>query len=472
MADKKRLLLYIAAALAALIGLIMLAVSLSYNLEIQVHGGTQTQILEFGVDTYQEQGATATINGEPAQAEISGHVDETKLGTYYITYRVRHLWLTKAEVREVKVVDTTAPEITLFSRPGYMVLPGQQYEEEGYAAVDLYDGDLTKAVQVTVEAEQVVYTVTDSSGNKATKVRPIIRNDLIAPVITLNGEAQMTITAGSPYTEPGATAVDNIDGDVSSKIEISGSVNIYCAGTYKLTYKVTDAHGNASSAERTVVVEPIKQPPVVQPDGKVIYLTFDDGPGTHTAKLLEILEKYNAKATFFVVNTGYNMDKMLNAIVDGGHSIGMHSVSHDYSKIYASEEAFFNDLYGMQKIIKDKTGVTTTLMRFPGGSSNTVSKFNPGIMTRLTKAVRDQGFQYFDWNVSSGDAGGAKTADDVYNNVINGVSKRKVSVVLQHDIQKFSVEAVEKIIIWGLQNGYSFQALTPNSPTCHHGVKN
>jgi hypothetical protein len=93
-------------------------------------------------------------------------------------------------------------------------------------------------------------------------------------------------------------------------------------------------------------------------------------------------------------------------------------------------------------------------------------------MTRLTKAVRDQGFQYFDWNVSSGDAGGAKTADDVYYNVINGVSNRRVSIVLQHDIQGFSVDAVERIIIWGLQNGYSFQALTPNSPTCHHEVKN
>ena len=93
-------------------------------------------------------------------------------------------------------------------------------------------------------------------------------------------------------------------------------------------------------------------------------------------------------------------------------------------------------------------------------------------MTRLTQAVQDQGFQYFDWNVSSGDAGGAKTADEVYNNVIKGIGSKKTAVVLQHDIQKFSVEAVERILVWGLNNGYTFQALTPNSPTCHHPVNN
>ena len=167
------------------------------------------------------------------------------------------------------------------------------------------------------------------------------------------------------------------------------------------------------------------------------------------------------------------MKTLLNNIVKAGHGIAIHSVTHDYSKIYASEEAFFNDLYKMQQIIKDYTGVTTTLMRFPGGSSNTISKnYCPGIMTQLTKAVKDQGFQYFDWNVSSGDAGGAKTADEVYNNVIQGISGKKTAVVLQHDIHGFSVDAVERILIWGIQNGYSFQALTSSSPVCHHGVNN
>lgn len=98
-------------------------------------------------------------------------------------------------------------------------------------------------------------------------------------------------------------------------------------------------------------------------------------------------------------------------------------------------------------------------------------------MTRLTQAVTDQGFQYFDWNVSSGDAGGVsgtseeKTAQ-VVANVIKGVEGKKYAVVLQHDIHEFSVDAVEQILIWGINNGYTFQALTPESPTCHHTVNN
>jgi len=463
----------IGGALLVLILLVALIISLNIRLELDVKDGTEAVQLVYGKDTYQEQGATAAINGQSVEPSISGTVDSNKLGTYYVTYKVQYLWLSKSFTREIRVVDATAPVITLHSRPGYLVKPGEQYVEEGYTAIDDVDGDVTAKVQVTMEEEQVIYTVTDSAGNKATQIRPIVRKDVVAPVITLKGDAKMTIKAGTAYTEPGYTAMDNIQGDMTAQVQISGAVNIYHAGTYTLTYTATDDYGNTATVERTVVVEAIKQPSVVNPSGKVIYLTFDDGPGRYTQQLLDVLEKYNAKATFFVVNTGHKMNTLLNGIVDGGHGIGIHSISHDYSKIYASEEAFFADLYGMQKIIKDKTGVTTYLMRFPGGSSNAVSKkYNAGIMTRLTQAVQDQGFRYFDWHVSSEDAGGAKTADDVYNNVISGVQKRNVSIVLQHDIQKFSVEAVERILIWGIENGYSFQALTPNSPGCHHSLNN
>jgi peptidoglycan/xylan/chitin deacetylase (PgdA/CDA1 family) len=255
-------------------------------------------------------------------------------------------------------------------------------------------------------------------------------------------------------------------------VQVEGTVDHNRAGTYTITYSVTDSFGNTTKVTRTVTVKAASQPDVNTPGGKVIYLTFDDGPSKHTQTLLDVLAKYNVKATFFVVNTGYQMNKMLNAIVDAGHGIGMHSISHDYDKIYASEDAFFNDLYGMQKIIKDATGVTTTLMRFPGGSSNKVSKFNPGIMTRLTQAVTDQGFQYFDWNVSSGDAGGTKDTNQIIKNVTQGIGSKKSAVVLQHDIYSYSVAAVEEIIQWGLANGYTFQALTPSSPTCHHQVNN
>ncbi len=477
--NRKNLLVIAGVSSIVLALLILLAASLRIDLQLELNGESEVQLV-YGKDTYQEPGATATASGKNVEVEISGSVDDTKLGTYEITYKASYLWLTKTVKRTVKVVDTTAPVLTLNTIPGHLTPPGEEYVEEGYTAIDDYDGDITDKVQVRTEGDVVYYTVTDSSGNKTEQQRVIVRKDVTPPTITLKGDTTITINAGTDYTEPGYTANDNSDGDITDKVEVSGSVNKYHAGTYTLTYTVSDSHGNTATAERTVVVKPIKQPNTVAPGGKVIYLTFDDGPGKHTQRLLDILEQYNAKATFFVVNTRYKMKDSLKAIVNAGHGIGMHSVTHEYSEIYASEEAFFNDLYAMQKIIKDATGVTTTMMRFPGGSSNTIStKYDQGqgIMTKLTKAVEDQGFQYYDWNVSSGDAGGvsgtkAEKTAQVVTNVIKGIEGKKSAVVLQHDIWDYSVDAVEQILIWGLENGYTFQALTPNSPICHHPVNN
>ena len=155
-----------------------------------------------------------------------------------------------------------------------------------------------------------------------------------------------------------------------------------------------------------------------------------------------------------------------------GHTIGIHSATHDYDKIYASEDAYFSDLYQQQELIYNKTGIRPTILRFPGGSSNTVSSFNPGIMTTLTKDVTDLGMQYFDWNVSSGDAGQTTDTQVVFENVIAGIQSHNVSVVLQHDSKGYSVDAVEKIIVWGLANGYTFLPLDASSPTAHHHLNN
>lgn len=467
-------LLVLAGILAVvLVLLIGLANGWGIDMSLTVNGGTDPVELVFGKDTYVEAGAQATANGDPIHVNISNNIDMSKLGIYTVTYKANYLWVTKTVKRMVKVVDKTAPVITLHTVPGYITLPGETYQEEGFTAIDDHDGDITDKVQTRIEGDTVYYTVSDASGNEVTVERQILHADVVAPTITLLGNSTVSIDAGTAYVDPGYTAEDYIDGDLTQQVQVSGEVNVYHAGTYTVTYTVTDAAGNEATAQRTVIVNAIKQPQTETPGSKVIYLTFDDGPGRYTQQLLDILEQYNAKATFFVVNTGYKMNTLLNAIVDGGHGIGIHSKSHDYKAIYASEEAYFQDLREMQQIIKDATGVTTTMMRFPGGSSNTISKkYCAGIMTKLTQAVTDQGFQYYDWNVSSGDAGGTKITEEVYNNVITGVSKYNVSVVLQHDIQGFSVEAVERILIWGIQNGYSFQALTPNSPACHHKVNN
>ncbi len=445
------------------------------KLEMILQGDAEIR-LEFGAE-YQEPGAMATYyppsegqKSERVEVTTENNIDFSKLGTYKVRYHATYGGVEIVRERIVHIVDTTVPVIEL-KEDGKITLPGQPYEEAGFTAKDNYDGDITHLVQREEKDGVVYYTVSDSSGNQATAERPIAYGDETKPTISLLGADQIVIQAGVTFVEPGYSALDGVDGDLTDKVKVEGKVDHFSAGIYTLIYKVSDSHGNEAQVQRIVVVEPIRQPDKVTPDGKVIYLTFDDGPSKHTERLLEVLNKYNAKATFFVVKTGYL--HLLPKIAEGGHAIGIHSVTHDYKQIYSSKDAFFKDLYAMQDIIYQRTGIKTTLMRFPGGSSNTVSaNYCKGIMSELVKDVTDQGFQYFDWNGDSNDAGGAKTSDEVYNNVIKSIGNRKRVVVLQHDIKGFSVDAVERIIIWGLQNGYTFQALTPESPSCHHGVNN
>ena len=428
---------------------------------------------------YEDPGADVRLQGSlffkdgitlDIQPQSSGHVDIANPGKYRILYSASFLWWDASENRMVQVLDSVPPSITLVSNPGYYTVHGEEYVEEGFSAWDSADGDLTDQVVREEKDGFVIYSVVDQSGNRTTVSRKILYVDLTAPEIVLVGEEPFRMTAGESFTDPGWAVMDNVDGDLSEWVEVSGFVDKYLAGNYQLTYTVRDGSGNCAEAYRTVTVEPKGLPDTVRPEGKIIYLTFDDGPGPYTDDLLRILDMYDAKATFFVVNTEYI--HFAKDIVEGGHAIGIHCVEHDYKALYESADAYFNDLLAMQQIIYDQTGVKTYLMRFPGGSSNTVSRFNPGIMTYLTQAVEDCGFQYFDWNVDSMDAGGAKDWEDVYENVTEGAKNRRISVVLQHDIKGFSVDAVERILIWGKANGYKFLALDMTSPTSHHGVNN
>ena len=449
----------------------------TFALDIQLKGDPMPTVNQG--EFYEDSGADVKLAGSlffrkgidlHISADKSGHADVAVPGNYEILYSASFLWWEATEIRTVQVVDTTPPSITLVSVPGHCTVYGENYQEEGFSAWDTADGNITDQVLREEKDGFVIYTVTDRAGNRATVSRKILYVDYTAPELTLLGGESLHVAAGEGYKEPGWTATDNVDGDLTERVQVTGFVDKYLAGNYQMTYTVKDNSGNCAEVFRTVMVQAKGLPETVTPAGNVIYLTFDDGPGPYTETLLKILDKYDAKATFFVVNTDYI--RVVEKIAEKGHSIGIHCVEHDYRKLYESADAYFHDLLTMQQIIYDKTGVETYLIRFPGGSSNTVSRFNPGVMTYLTQAVEDMGFQYFDWNVDSMDAGGAKDAEDVYENVIKGVRNRRVSVVLQHDIKGFSVEAVEKILIWGQENGYRFLALDMTSPTSHHGVNN
>lgn len=205
---------------------------------------------------------------------------------------------------------------------------------------------------------------------------------------------------------------------------------------------------------------------------KIVYLTFDDGPSGNTGKVLDILDRYGVKATFFVVWNAYYAD-MYAEIVARGHAIGLHSYTHNYSEIYRSADAYFADLQRISDAVYERTGVRTKLMRFPGGSSNTVSRnYCRGIMTYLTREVENRGYVYFDWNAANGDAMGYSLSVSEMVNMAKSTADRVV--VLQHDAApKYStVTALPYIIEYYLNNGYYFLPLNENSFTAHHAVAN
>lgn len=204
---------------------------------------------------------------------------------------------------------------------------------------------------------------------------------------------------------------------------------------------------------------------------KTVYLTFDDGPCSLTPEILDILDEYNVKATFFVVNGKYN--SVMKDIVDRGHKIGLHCYKHVYSEVYASDEAYFKDLQKISDVVEKETGVKADIIRFPGGGSNTVSKkYSKGIMTRLTKSVVEKGYAYFDWNCYNGDADGVKSVTQQVQNCSQFPKNAKNIVVLMHDNKEATVKSLPKIIEYYKSCGMTFGVLDKDMEYTNHPVNN
>lgn len=426
---------------------------------------------------YQDNGAKANYHFKDVSNNIiqKDNVDTSKIGQYKVQYEVTCDNKTMIEERTIEVVDTVAPTIMLEGENRVYATTIEKYKELGFKAEDNYDGDITQNVivdtkQISENLYQKIYRIKDSSGNTCEKERQVEIKDIVPPELTLNGNETQTISVGGVYEEKGAKAIDDLDGDITSKIVISGKVNTNKIGTYEITYTVTDANQNTSTKIRKICVEERN----ANASG-IVYLTFDDGPSaTITPKILDILKSENVKATFFILNYSDTNEYLIKRIVNEGHTIAIHGYSHNYDEIYQSEEAYMNNLKKLRDKIKTTTGVDTTITRFPGGSSNTVSKFNPGIMTKLTEKVINAGYHYFDWNVSSGDAGGASTSEEVYSNVTKGLSHKRSNVVLMHDFggNTKTLNALRDIIHYGKNNGYTFDKITGTTPMVTHRVNN
>lgn len=181
-------------------------------------------------------------------------------------------------------------------------------------------------------------------------------------------------------------------------------------------------------------------------DTHYVYLTFNSVPGDNTTAILDVLAKYQVKATFFVVGSEDDTKNAIyQRIVNEGHTIGMHSYSNQYSLIYSSKDAFKEDYLKISDYLYKLTGIRSTFYRFPGGSGNQISDVN---MAAFAHVLNQEQITYFDWNVSAGDTAGNYTKEDVLNNVLDGVSRYKTSVVLLHDGENKSttVEALGPLI--------------------------
>lgn len=205
-----------------------------------------------------------------------------------------------------------------------------------------------------------------------------------------------------------------------------------------------------------------------------VYLTFDDGPSKNTPQILSLLQKYGIGATFFVINGKYNY--YMKDIVNSKSAIALHSYSHKYPEIYSSEKAFLDDLEKIHNLVLEETGIDTKIIRFPGGSSNTISrKYCKGIMTNLVKDTQKAGYIYFDWNCDNGDAGGQNvTADYQIKKATKYSKKAKNIVILMHDIDScgINLDALSGIIDFYQSEGADFGVITENSPRVYHKVNN
>lgn len=404
--------------------------------------------------------------------KIKGSVNTKRIGTYNVTYKIDYKDKHVSKIKKVTVVDTKKPELVI-EGSFLNVCPNGKTSDVKISATDNYDGDITKNVKYKIEKNKIKYRVSDSSGNMARKEFDVNIMDNEKPSLILNDESIIYLSVGAKYVEPGYVAIDNCDGNITDQVLVSGSVDTKKPGTYVLTYSVKDEEGNLSEVKRTIKVFPKNNYNPGSISNKTIYLTFDDGPGAHTARLLDILKAYNVKATFFVTGYNNNYNDLLKREKEEGHTIGLHSYTHNYGLIYSSIDAYMEDLLNIQKKVKDYTGIESKIIRFPGGSSNTISrKYRTHIMSDLTSKVESLGFRYFDWTIASGDAGETKDSNKIVSNVTKSISENGANVVLMHDIKPYTVDAVERIIAFGLSNGYTFAPLTMDSPVVHQKVNN
>ena len=412
------------------------------------------------------------IGGKVSDVNVdTSKIDFTKTGKYPITYRYNNIETTVTlELQDTIIPDLEVQELTI----------DLNMEVKASDLIkNYYDSKRTKVsfkedYQFDKPGDYEVAIRICRNNNCVTKksVIHVLPEDNVSPVI--NGVRNLTVLKDSDIDLLSSVSVsDNQDDNPILTID-SSNLDISKIGNYQITYYAKDRSLNVTKETCIVtVVENKKIGTTIPSDEKVVYLTFDDGPSENTQQVLDILDVYDVKATFFVTGTNEEYFDLIKTAHEAGHTIGLHTYVHEYDQIYCSTSAYFADLKKIEDLVYNQIGSIPKYIRFPGGSSNQISKqYCNRIMSKLTKEVLNRGYQYYDWNEDSEDGSGQLSVKQLIKNAT--AADENDIILLFHDAngKENTIKALGPVIEYYQNKGYVFKAIDDSSYVVHHSVVN
>lgn len=241
-------------------------------------------------------------------------------------------------------------------------------------------------------------------------------------------------------------------------------MTLLCVGVLTVLYGLAhfDRPHRKMIEDTTAMAENETNEPVMA-EQKIMYLTFNDAPSQYTQGVLEVLDRYHIKASFFVSGENPKYFDLLKTIHREGHTLALHTYSHDEAVIYADPDAYFQDLVKLENLLYEQTGVKTDILRFPGGSAHAEA------MAKLIPFAKYHGYRYVDWNADNGDRDASLSPDDLYQNTLAGIQNKKTVMMLMHNGENSgnTLQALDRTIQELMRQGWEFRTIDSSTPIFH-----
>lgn len=253
-------------------------------------------------------------------------------------------------------------------------------------------------------------------------------------------------------------------------------LTIICLGFLSLLYGLAhmDQPHRKTNNETTAMAENEPTKTVEMAEQKIMYLTFNDGPSENTQGILDILDHYHIKATFFVTGSNPEYFDLLKIIHERGHVLALHTYSHDYETIYADANAYFQDLTKLENLLNDQVGIQTNILRFPEGSANIVAnQYHEGIMSELVKDTERFDYVYYDWNGENGDHDPELSPTTLYQNALASVEGKDTVMMLMHDGSENAntLKALDQTLQEFQRQGWEFRVIEESHMPVFHQLE-